>query len=84
MVPHKLIKKENLAKLNKDKRDKMHDTELDGVFLIEEILEKKENEYHIKWKGYTTTTWEPASTVPKFIRDFYRTGQKKLPNPKII
>ena len=41
----------------------MHDTELDGIFLIEEVLEKKGGRYHIKWRGYSTTTWEPASRI---------------------
>ena len=85
VVHHKQMKAENLAQLNKDKRGQQHDTEIDGVFLIEEILEKKGTTYHIKWKGYSTTTWEPAASVPKFIQDFYkRTGMSKLPKPRIL
>ena len=85
VVHHKQIKADNLAQLNKDKKGQQHDTDMDGVFLIEEILEKKASRYHIKWKGYTVTTWEPASSVPKFIKDFYqRTGQSKLPKPRIL
>ena len=85
VVHHKDIRADNLSQLNRDKRSQQHDTEIDGVFVIEEILEKKGTKYHIKWKGYTTTTWEPASAVPLFIRDFYdRTGQSKLPKPRIL
>ena len=85
VVHHKQMKPDNLAQLNKDKRGQQHDTDVDGVFLIEEILEKKGTKYHIKWKGYSTTTWEPASSVPQFIQDFYkRTGKSRLPKPRIL
>ena len=85
VIHHKQIKADSLAQLNKDKKGQQHDSDLDGVFLIEEILEKKANRYHIKWKGYSVTTWEPASSVPQFIQDFYqRTGQSKLPKPRIL
>ena len=43
-------------------KNRLHDSELDGVFLIEKILEKKQDKYHIKWQGYSTTTWEPRKT----------------------
>ena len=82
---HKQIQKQSLEKLNKDKKDQQHDAELDGVFLIEEILEKNGDNFHIKWNGYDTTTWEPAENIPKFIQEFYiRTGQSKLPKPRIM
>ena len=85
VMHHKQIQEENLAKLNKDKKGQQHDSELDGVFLIEEILAKRGERYHIKWKGYSTTTWEPAKNVPMFIQEFYqRTGQSKLPKPRIV
>lgn len=85
MVHHKQIQKENLQQLNKDKKGQQHETEIDGVFLIDEILAKKGDKYHIKWTGYTTTTWEPSSSVPPFIRDYYKkTGRSKLPNPRIL
>ena len=68
-----------------DKRGQQHETELDGIFMIEKILGKKGNKYHIQWQGYTTTTWEPSANIPKFIRDYYeRTGKSTLPNPKIL
>ena len=52
-------------------KNRLHDSELDGVFLIEKILEKKQDKYHIKWQGYSTTTWEPRKNIPKFIRDLF-------------
>ena len=71
--------------LNADRKGQQHDAELDGVFQVEEILEQRKQKFHIKWKGYTTTTWEPAKNIPKFMRDFYaRTGIGKLPNPRIL
>ena len=66
-------------------KNRLHDSELDGVFLIEKILEKKQDKYHIKWQGYSTTTWEPRKNIPKFIRDYFeRTGKSNLPNPRIL
>ena len=66
----------------------MHDQEKDGIFLIEEIIAKKREKnkelFLIKWKGYSTQTWEPASTVPQFLRDaFIKTGSGRLPKPRI-
>lgn len=82
---HKQLEESSLAVLNRDKKNRQHDAELDGVFLVEEILDKKGDKYHIKWKGYTATTWEPSKNIPKFIRDFYeRTGVSKLPKPRIL
>ena len=82
---HKQIEESSLAVLNRDKKNRQHDAELDGVFLVEEILEKKGGKYHIKWAGYSATTWEPAKNIPKFIRDFYdRTKISKLPYPRIL
>ena len=82
---HKQIDKESLSSLNRDKKNQQHDTELDGVFLIEEILGKEDDKFHIKWASYTTTTWEPAKNIPKFIRDYYsRTGSFLLPKPRIL
>ena len=82
---HKQIDESNLAILNKDKKNRQHDSELDGMFLVEEILERKKDKYHIKWKGYSATTWESSKNIPKFIKDFYdRTGQSKLPKPRIL
>ena len=82
---HKQIQKQSLDKLNKDKKNQQHESELDGVFLIEKILDEKAGFYHIQWKGYETTTWEPAENIPKFIRDYYcRTGISVLPKPRIL
>ena len=82
---HKQLEQKNVRALNEDKKDRQHAAELDGVFVIDEILEEKNGSYHIKWKGYTATTWEPSDHVPKFIRDYYKkTGQSKLPKPRII
>ena len=66
----------------------MHEQEKDGIFLIEEIISKKREKnkdlFLIKWKGYSTQTWEAASTVPQFLRDaFDKTGSGRLPNPRI-
>ena len=45
----------------------------------------KANKYHIKWKGYEVTTWEPADHIPKFIKDLYKnTGVGLLPKPRIL
>ena len=82
---HKQIQKESLQKLNKDKKNEQHDAELDGVFLVDEVLEKCGDMFHIKWKGYATTTWEPESNIPQFIKDYYiRTGNSRLPKPRIM
>ena len=88
IIHHKQLQKESLAALNKDKIDQMYETEKDGIFLIEEIVKKRSNkkkdEYLIKWEGYTTMTWELASTVPLFLRQrFNKTGLGTIPKPKI-
>ena len=66
----------------------MHDTEKDGIFLIEEIKEKRyrknKEQYLIKWKGYKTMTWELAASVPLFLRQhFDKTGYGTVPKPRI-
>ena len=82
---HKQLEESSLATLNRDKKNRQHDSELDGVFLVEEILGVKDDRYHVKWKGYQTTTWEPSKNIPKFIKDFYKkTGKSKLPKPRIL
>ena len=85
VISHKDLERSNVELLNADKKGQQHEVELDGVFLVEEILEKKGQRYHIKWKGYEVTTWEPAHHIPKFIRDYHeRTGQGLLPTPRIL
>ena len=47
----------------------------DSVYIIEEILgsRKQKNivEYHIKWEGYSETTWEPSKNIPSCIRNYF-------------
>ncbi|RLN59997.1 hypothetical protein BBJ28_00001358 [Nothophytophthora sp. Chile5] len=59
-----------------DEPNEMFDTDDPDVFEVEEILRKRPGEhfgdpdmYEIKWEGYTETTWEPASNVPKDLID---------------
>ena len=41
---------------------------LGDLILSEKILSEINGKYHIKWKGYETTTWEPSENIPKFIK----------------
>ena len=42
-------------------------------YLIESLLKKDGNKYLVKWEGYPSSqnTWEPKSSIAKFILDFY-------------
>ena len=42
-------------------------------YLIESLLKKDGNKYLVKWEGYPSSqnTWEPRSSIAKFILDFY-------------
>ena len=40
--------------------------------------------FEVKWKGYSTLTWEPACNLPKYIIDYFeQTGNSKIPIPRI-
>ena len=58
-------------------------------YLIESLLKKDGNKYLVKWEGYPSSqnTWEPRSSIAKFIINFYeedphRFGKPAPPEPK--
>ena len=81
-----------LSLLKKEKSSRGHFVQhdwTDKVFVIEKILEKKEErkttKFLIKFQDYNTTTWQESSQIPKFIIDnFEKTGSTEVRKPKIL
>ena len=68
------------------------DAPQDNIYVIESILGiKTEGDtscYNVKWLHFpeTESTWEPESSIPKFIQLYYKDRTKfgsTLPNPKL-
>ena len=80
-----------ISELMKEKKTKTHYVAhdwTDKVFVIEEVLEKKVErksvKYLIKFKDYSTTTWQLAENIPKFVIQNFQKGIKKVPNPRVL
>ena len=92
------VTKETRSKLRsyRKKTSSVKDIPQDNIYIIESIIDvhQKKSEdgeetyYKVKWLGFPASeaSWEPESTVPKFIRDFYKDPKKVgkvLPKPKV-
>ena len=54
------------------------------LFIVESILERKEDSVLVKWEGYKSPTWEPLSNMPVFIQHFVdKKGGGKIPDPVV-
>ena len=83
----------NRKKLKKFKRAECVEAEDDDFFIIEAVLDIKENKktgkkYKIKWMDFPNeeATWESEACVAKFIQMYYSDPSKlgsKLPDPVI-
>ena len=82
LLPHQ-VTKESLEKLNR--QHKLHSNlEPDILFIIESLLEQKEDSVLVKWEGYKTPTWEPVSNMPVFIKHFLeKNGCGNIPDPVV-
>ena len=76
---------------HRNKTAELKDSHQDDVYVIESILEMKEDEhlYNVKWLGFPVeqSTWEPTKNIQPWIISYYkedcqRLGQP-LPQPKI-
>ena len=54
------------------------------LFVIEAILEQKEDLVLVKWLGYANPTWKPFGNMPEFVQHFLdKNGCGKIPDPVI-
>eukprot|EP00092_Neocalanus_flemingeri_P029705 GFUD01032252.1.p1 GENE.GFUD01032252.1~~GFUD01032252.1.p1 ORF type:complete len:727 (+),score=284.09 GFUD01032252.1:67-2247(+) len=55
----------------------------DDVYIIESLKEKKGNKFLVKWENYPEDqcTWEPKSSIPDYIVQFYEEDLTKLGTP---
>ena len=91
VLTEKGVSKETRERLTKHRKDNAESDKApnDKVYIIESILDIKDDKYLVKWSGFDehASTWEPASNVPKFIQEYYTKDAKrlktKLPNPRI-
>ena len=53
------------------------------TFIIEALVQKKGEKYLVKWENYSSdqNTWEPKSSLPKFIVKFYEQDLSRLGMP---
>ena len=73
--PIKSPKKKKLPKKSPQKEDK--------VYIIESLVDVKDGHYLVKWVNYPSSqnTWEPQSSIPKFILKFYSQDPSRLGMP---
>ena len=70
-MPVKLSKKKDIAE------------ESNKTYIIEALVDKKGDKYLVKWENYPSSknTWEPKSSIPKFIIKFYDQDKSRLGMP---
>ena len=93
VVPGERVSARNRKRLKKFKKAECVEAEDDDFFVIESILDIKENKqtgkkFKIKWMDFPEeeATWESESCVAKFIQVYYSDRSKlgcKLPEPII-
>ena len=93
VVPGDRIGAKNRKKLKKFKKAECTEAEDDDFFIIEAVLDIKENKktgkkFRIKWMDFPIeeATWESETCVAKFIQMYYSDPAKlgsKLPDPVI-
>ena len=65
-----------------DESDKKFNIDDVDVYEVQAILGKRSGQngamdmYHIKWVGYSETTWEPADNVSKIAIDEFESKRK--------
>merc|ERR1711936_1425178 len=55
----------------------------EDIYNIESLVEKKGSKYLVKWENYPSeqNTWEPRSSIPKFILKYYEESLARLGQP---
>jgi len=73
--------KEKSTKLQGNNKASNQDKE--DVYNIEALLEKKGSKYLVKWENYSKAwdTWEPKTSIPKFILKYYEEDLTRLGKP---
>jgi len=53
------------------------------IYIIESLIKKNKNKYLVKWENFPEdqSTWEPKSSIPKFILEFYECDLSRLGQP---
>ena len=62
--------------------------ERDNIFVVQGILEKKNEKgqifYLVKWENYINPTWEPKKNIPEFLTNYFeKTGKSNIPAARI-
>merc|ERR1712218_139799 len=69
----------------KDKTKSMKNTKKveEDVYNIESLVKKQGSKYLVKWENFPSdqNTWEPKSSIPKFILKFYEKDPSRLGKP---
>jgi len=67
-------------KETKPKKNTSKQKESEEVYNIESLVKKKGNKYLVKWENYgeDQNTWEPESSIPSFILQFYKDDPKRF------
>jgi len=62
---------------------KEKDVAEEEVYIIESLREKSGNKFLVKWENYPEdeNTWEPKSSIPDYILQFYEEDLKRLGKP---
>jgi len=56
---------------------------IEEVYIIESLKEKRGNKFLVKWENFPDdeSTWEPKSSIPEYIVEFYETDPSRLGTP---
>ena len=88
-VPANKLMTETVKKLRSSvQRVKTERTD-DDIFNVVGLHGKKKSKkgewlYLVQWQDYSTKTWENATNIPKYIRDFHdKTGRTDIPKPRV-
>ena len=65
---------------SKKPRTKEKEVEDDDFNIIESLVDQRDGEYLVKWLNRSSdqNTWEPKSSIPKFILKFYEQDPSRL------
>merc|ERR1711892_45306 len=68
------------------KEKKVKDEPEDDVYIIESLKEKDGDKFLVKWEHFSDdeNTWEPRSSIPDYILQFYEEDPKRLGKPAPI
>jgi len=77
-APEKSIKKQERKKSTDKKSSKA-----EVLYIIESLKERKGSKYLVKWENFpdSENTWEPKSSIPDYIVQFYEADPSRLGEP---